>query len=164
MFILAKISYKTNSPTFFTYLRWYFAFTYFYIVNSPTFCKCTYFFSNLLPKHGVLWQSEGFNPKPIELNLVLFILAKISCKNKCTLKCTLFCTPQGTYFVVPYPQGVHILLFFLKTLLTLLQAASDSLLQAASDSLLQAASDSLFAHPHPQPLTCNFSPPPPKDN
>ena len=31
--------------------------------------------------------------------------------SKCTLKCTPFCTPWGTYFAVPCPQGVHILLF-----------------------------------------------------
>ena len=31
--------------------------------------------------------------------------------SKCTLKCTPFCTPRGTYFAVPCPQGVHILLF-----------------------------------------------------
>ena len=33
----------------------------------------------------------------------------------CTLKCTLFCTPQGTYFVVPYPpRGTYFVIFFLK--------------------------------------------------
>ena len=49
----------------------------------------------------LLWQSEGLNPKPIELNLVLFILAKIRCKNKCALLYALFCALKGTYFVVP---------------------------------------------------------------
>ena len=39
----------------------------------------------------LLWQSEGLNPKPIELNLVLFILAKISCQNNCANFCASFC-------------------------------------------------------------------------
>ena len=44
---------------------------------------------------------KGLNPKPIELNLVLFILAKISCKTNVPSFVPTFVPTLGTYFVVP---------------------------------------------------------------
>ena len=59
---------------------------------------CSMFYPQTFNLFELLWWSEGFNPKPIELNLVLFILAKISCKtNVPTFVPTLMPT-LGTYF------------------------------------------------------------------
>ena len=59
-----------------------------------------------------LWQSEGLNPKPVELNLVLFILAKISCKTNVPSNVPSFVPLRVHILLYPTLQGVHILLFF----------------------------------------------------
>ena len=84
LFILAKISCKTNSPTFSPTLST--LLSLFYLFGGAEKDQDLNY-----THYNLLWQSEGLNPKPIELNLVLFILAKISCKNKCALFCALFC-------------------------------------------------------------------------
>ena len=75
---------KTNVPTFCTYFCTYFRYIFF--MYLLLYIKCTYFY-------------------------IFNVHAPFHIFSKCTLKCTPFCTPRGTYFAVPCPQGVHILLF-----------------------------------------------------
>ena len=79
--------------------------THIYIIKRLIFYEkwltfiCSMFYPQTFNLFELLWQSEGLNPKPVELNLVLFILAKISCKTN---------VPSFVPSFVPY--RAHILL------------------------------------------------------